>query len=328
MCCVLLCLVIAITLHANPRSEISASIPLNVIVEELKQKGQVEAAIAVMRKAEDEAQAEAEPSRRFKLQNAIGISYEVLEMPSKAEHAYLKALQIWDEHPEIQNGRTGLVLSNLGMLYANHGQVDKTKSILDRILVTDALANVPNETAICFALTNVAHMMETLKQFKQAESLYLLVLPQWERDPVRHIEQILFIENNLGTIYIQQQRWKDALPHCRRAVDLARPLHSPGYYQRQVVSMINLAGVYLQLSEPLAAKMLLDEAERIISKSAPGAMPILASLYASYANFYQQTGQRKDAKRMMAIAREHQRSAMASNVFKNSVDILSLKSRK
>src|SRR5947209_1754332 len=134
---------------------------------------------------------------------------------------------------------------------------------------------------------------EAIIYFEEALKLYR---PLAEEDPFTYLRDLGTTLNNLGGLYVELNRWKEAEDALREALVVREKLvrHHPGHLPDVAMTWHNLGLLYCETGETQKAEHALEQAARIYrSFKDPGfdtRLYRLASTLGSLANLYFETG--------------------------------------
>ena len=174
---------------------------------------------------------------------------------NEAEKLLLEQLET-HQHPEE------LVLWELVRLYSETGRHQDALGRMKQVL---AIVKTPEEKASCYK--GMGQLMEQIENFEAAIKYYSEAMAL---EPVNS-ETWYFIFNNLGYSLNQLQRYAEAEPYCRRAIEIEPRRHNA--YKNLGVSLEGqsdyagaascyIKAVHQNASDPRALKHLVELAEK------------------------------------------------------------------
>jgi len=153
----------------------------------------------------------------------LGAAYLCQCLYSRAERAYLRAVDLEQSVHPYKKAKMALILSELGAIYTLEAKYAEADAVFKRaqvILDEDSRQN-PHELA--FLLNNLGILRLHMKRTAEAQAAFQRGLEIV--DTAAHTNALLAVDlaqllNNLGALDYERNQYRDAAAHLARAVDL------------------------------------------------------------------------------------------------------------
>ncbi len=155
----------------------------------------------------------------FRIFNSLGISYNAVSQWDRSFHAYRNGLLLASEQPDSLEATS--VLLNLSALYYDNGVHDQAIEYARRALenLDRQAESTTSNIYRAVALTNLALSQTQLGELHEADTNLNAALKIWQK--MEHAWGQASVHENLGDIYLLQNRFEQAKRAYRRAIQIA-----------------------------------------------------------------------------------------------------------
>ncbi len=210
------------------------------------------AAIALARRAIDDARAAEEWDALAHTYQVLDASYNMIGQPSLAVHGD-EALEIFQRLGDL----TGVadVTNNLGGQAYFEGDWARAVELYEQ--AEDAYRRAGNEAEAAMARANIAEVLISQRRYDEAEPLLAGAVRVLRAHHL--VDAALFAEIQQGRLLIGQGRFDEAFEHL---TEIRAEATQVGQLHSTLEAAIHLAEEHVRRLEPIKALRLLDEAER------------------------------------------------------------------
>ena len=240
--------------------------------------------------------------RRAVTWNSMGSVYAWLGRFVDAETAYRRALGAAEQAEGKSSPSYAWVLSNLGTLYVDTGQVARGEKLLRQSLAIQSASDKADEVRIAIVQNALAQVLATGGKYRDAERLLLSSLTVLENHASQRTEAAL-ARNNLGVVRYYQKSYVDAERHLVQALAVLEQELGPDHPMlvRVLNNLAALAGRTRRFEE---AGQRLSRAIDIVERRLGPDHPMCGSLLSNYAACLRQSGDKSRAKTLQARANQ------------------------
>lgn len=197
---------------------------------------------------------------------------------------WLNALSISETAQDTP--RIDQLFNNLGILYRTTGEYEMSREYFKKSLDLKIKAGDPNKIAI--AEMNYGYLLHMLKEHDSAFAYLSKALPVFQAGNDRKALSIIY--NNLGSIHLAQQKYKEAIENYYIAYELIDYLPT---YERAVL-LLNMANCLIVYLDKPEEGMVYIEKSLEMAK-ANGNLRVIRNVYEIYSNYYSKIGEYKNA---------------------------------
>jgi tetratricopeptide (TPR) repeat protein len=235
---------------------------------------------------------------------ALGDIYTRLEDYGKAEDAYSQSLSLWQRLDDARS--SALLLHNLGMLRAYQGRSDEALRLVMKALETIQSAS-PGDPAITAQILNGIGVVHYQRNDNgKAEKFFNQVLE------VVRTSNISFntagVLNNLGAVYLNQHKFKQAEDNVNRALKMKEEEESQSDPDL-IPELSALGAIYSETGKYAQAEAQYKRALQIAELQGSDFAPKAARSLYSLTSLYAKMGRRSDSQTALSdaakIAREN-----------------------
>jgi tetratricopeptide (TPR) repeat protein len=204
--------------------------------------------------------------------NGLGLVCKDAAKYDEARALYERALSLLQrlDDPDLHDVAT--IYHNLGGIEHARGNYTEAQPFARLSVETRTRAAVPDDAALAGDMVALAAILDGLKEYDEAERLYLDALQVLETAPETNAREIAVTLNDLGAEY--HRRGLSALAEAQlvRAAALKRQVLGDDHHEL-AVTLNNLAVLYKSRRDFARAKPLFEEAVAILEKSLGCAHP-------------------------------------------------------
>ncbi|MGC1121802.1 MAG: CHAT domain-containing tetratricopeptide repeat protein [Candidatus Methanofastidiosia archaeon] len=230
--------------------------------------------------------------------NNLGVLYQQIRNPSKAEKVWLEALQ------RYKASRTGLqedtshyvaVLDNLANLYLDNGEYFKAEKMLKKALKIRR-SNFQEDASrhsleIAATLNDLGVICSKIDRSYRAEVLYREALSFYEKS--QDAAGIAMVLSNLGNLYTDMDRLSQARTHLKKALKMRRTLVMENHHEYDsdlAETLNNLAILYKKMMKFKESEKKFQDAleicEKLVQEDPETYTPFLAEILNNLGGLY------------------------------------------
>ena len=243
-------------------------------------KQNFDTAIDLYNKAFEIRQRNNDATGMAKLYNKIGIVYQKQGNFDKALENQLNALKLFEQSKDDIG--ISYSLNNIGIVNQNMGLYDEAiKYQLKSIAIKE---KIKDRYGLAGSYVNVGNIYLLQNNYPKAKEFYLKA--EAITREIGDKEYLSNALNNLSRFYIGTKQYDDALSYANESLALRKTL---GDVKGMVSCLINHGKIYTGLKQYDSAEIKLKEA-LFLAKDEESCKPELPSLYESFADLYETTG--------------------------------------
>ena len=208
----------------------------------------------------------------------LGTVYLSLGFYKKAEHSFIKSLNIHHKLFKNESIELGIIYGNLGGCYLSLNEYEKAKKYLLRALRIHQKILGEKHFYTANSYSNLAEFYLLIKSFKKAEKFYLKALEiRNEIFGHNHIDTAISF-NNLGAYYLSMKMYQKAKKYLLRALIIHKKIS--GEEHSGIANLYyNLAILFLELKYTQKAEKFFFKALTIYQKLLIENHPTIAYVY-------------------------------------------------
>jgi tetratricopeptide (TPR) repeat protein len=160
-------------------------------------------------------------------------------------------------HPDVARS-----LSDLGLLYANEGDLAHAESLLRQALRIDSAS--ANSADVPTLLNNLGFLYSKKKKYALAEDSFERAIASTEQSKGPEDPDLVTMLSNVASVYFLNHNFEAARKRFRRALEIAQRLSAS---EQTVRILVGLARAEAGLGNTSEAKTLIQRAERLVEQS-------------------------------------------------------------
>lgn len=266
-----------------------------------------------------------EDPRRAVVLNNLGSLYHFMNLLSKAEACYRRAMEIEDRSFGNDESRPIRARLNLAALYVETGQADKAERLGLRALLERSPADSRTSPDVARLLAILGAIEQRKGRNAQAEKYLREALTIWDNlapDSVQAMETL----NNLGVLYGDSGRSAEALSCYERALTIAEKTLSPAD-PLQATLLTNAGTFHFIVHGPAHAEPFYVRALALAERTMGRNHALVGQIMLQYAAVLERTDRTAEAKKCRRRANTIMEDASKGEPARYTVDLSELARR-
>lgn len=250
---------------------------------------------AVIEAINDAAAFEADDDRMLQSLVLLADIYRETRQWAAAAQQLEAVVEAYNRRGINQSQEASNQYNKLGVIYSQMKELEKALPAFETSLAIKRKRYKQNAAGIAIVVTNLAELYRRKGEWAKAEQLHLEAIADKELELGPEHPTLIASLNDLALVYRDQKKLDEAVPHLKRAMDLARTGNHPGHKVDLATTVHNMAEIHAGKGQKDEAHALYTEALGLRKQELGPDHPFVGETMNSFANLLVSMNKADDA---------------------------------